>query len=185
MALDQAFIGRVYPPTAPYEVAREKIREFAVAVGAADPVHHDVAAAVAAGHPDVIAPPTFAVILSMGATSALTEDPELGLDYSRVVHGDQSFVHHRPIRGGDRLLTTTTVESIVSRAGNDMITVRADINTEDGELVTVARSMLVARGTADTPAPGSNGSASTGNGAGDQDATGSAGAASESEGARA
>ncbi|ASO18206.1 acyl dehydratase [Actinoalloteichus hoggarensis] len=180
MALDQAFIGRVYPPTAPYEVAREKIREFALAVGAADPVHHDVDAALAAGHPDLIAPPTFAVILSMSATTVLTDDPELGLDYSRVVHGDQSFVHHRPIRGGDRLLTTTTVESIVSRAGNDMITVRADIGTEDGELVTVARSMLVARGTADSPAPGSNGSAAQ-----DRNSAEAAGAASESEGTRA
>ncbi|AOS61406.1 MaoC family dehydratase N-terminal domain-containing protein [Actinoalloteichus hymeniacidonis] len=153
MALDQSFVGRVYPSIKPYEVSREKIREFADAVGATDPVHHDREAAVAAGHPDVIAPTTFAVILSMSATSELAADPELGLDYSRVVHGDQSFQHHRPIHAGDLLSTTATVEDVASRAGNDMITVRADIRAADDELVTVARAMLVARGTDIAPAP--------------------------------
>ncbi|GAA0504888.1 UPF0336 protein [Saccharopolyspora subtropica] len=149
MPLDQSFIGREYPPTAPYEVGREKIREFADAIGSTSPLHRDAEAARAAGYPDVIAPPTFAVILSMGAHDVLVNDPQLGLDYSRVVHGQQEFTHHRPIRAGDRLVTAVHVDDVKSRAGNDFLTVRAEISTVDGEPVCTAKSTLVARGTAE------------------------------------
>ncbi|RKT85008.1 Acyl dehydratase [Saccharopolyspora antimicrobica] len=149
MSLDQSFIGRAYPPTRPYEVGREKIREFASAIKDESPLCRDVEAAKAAGYPDVIAPPTFAVILSMGAHDAIVEDPQLGLDYSRVVHGQQEFTHHRPIRAGDRLVTVVRVDDIKTRAGNDFLTVRAEISTVEGEPVCTAKSMLVARGTAE------------------------------------
>ena len=149
MPLDQSFIGREYPPTAPYEVGREKIREFADAIQDSADVYRDPEAAKAAGHPDVIAPPTFAMILSMGAHDALVADPSLGLDYSRVVHGQQEFVHHRPIRAGDQLVTVTHVDDVKARAGNDFLTVRAEIATVDGEPVCTATSLLVARGTAE------------------------------------
>ncbi|WNV90931.1 MaoC family dehydratase N-terminal domain-containing protein [Umezawaea sp. Da 62-37] len=148
MALDQSFIGRTYPPSPPYEVSREKIREFADAVGESSPIHRDPEAAKAAGHVDVIAPPTFAILISMKANEVLVMDPELGLDYTRVVHGDQTFVHHRPIVAGDRLVVTTHVDAINSRMGNDIVSVRAELATESGERVTTARSTLVARGTA-------------------------------------
>ncbi|MBP2339434.1 MaoC family dehydratase N-terminal domain-containing protein [Saccharothrix coeruleofusca] len=146
MALDLSFVGRTYPAAEPYEVGREKIREFADAVGAGSAVHRDVEAARAAGYQDVIAPPTFATILSMKASDQLIGDPALGLDYSRVVHGDQSFVHHRPIRAGDRLSVVLHVDGITSRMGNDMVSLRAEITAEDGELVTTGRSTLVVRG---------------------------------------
>lgn len=146
MALDLSFVGRTYPATEPYEVGREKIREFADAVGAGSAVHRDVEAARAAGYQDVIAPPTFAIIVSMKANDQLVGDPELGLDYSRVVHGDQSFVHHRPIRAGDRLSVVLHVDGITSRMGNDMVALRAEITAEDGEVVTTGRSTLVVRG---------------------------------------
>ncbi len=146
MPLDQSFIGREYPPTEPYEVGREKICEFARAIKDDSPLHHDVEAAKSAGYPDVIAPPTFAVILSMAAQDQIVEDDQLGLDYSRVVHGQQDFVHHRPIRAGDRLLTVAHVDDIKTRAGNDFLTVRAEITTTDGEQVCTATSMLVVRG---------------------------------------
>src|SRR3979411_2057477 len=113
----------------PYEVGREKIREFADEIGDQNPVHRDAQAARAAGYPDVIAPPTFAFIISMKANDALIHDPELGLDYSRVVHGDQSFLHRRPIRAGDRLVAVAHVDDIRSRAGNDFLTVRAELST--------------------------------------------------------
>lgn len=148
MALDQSFIGRKYPPTEPYEVGREKIREFADAIGDQHPAYRDPAAAAALGHPDVIAPPTFAIVLSMRAGSQVTFDPELGLDYSKVVHGEQRFVHTRPVRAGDRLVATVTVENIRAAAGNDLVTTRADVTTTDGEPVLVAYATLVARGTA-------------------------------------
>jgi acyl dehydratase len=146
--LDQSFVGRTYPPTPPYEVGREKIREFADAIGDANPAYRDREAARALGHPDVIAPPTFGIVLSMTAGRQVIADPELGLDYSRVVHGEQRFVIIRPIRAGDRLTVTVTVENIRAAAGNDMITTRGDVATVDGEPVFTAYSTLVARGTA-------------------------------------
>jgi acyl dehydratase len=148
VALDQSFVGRTYPPTPPYEVGREKIREFADAIGDANPAYRDPEAARALGHLDVIAPPTFGIVLSMRAGAQVVADPELGLDYSRVVHGEQRFVHARPIRAGDRLRAVVTVENIRAAAGNDMITTRGEVSTEAGELVFTAYSTLVARGTA-------------------------------------
>ncbi|MFL6130565.1 MAG: MaoC family dehydratase N-terminal domain-containing protein [Mycobacteriales bacterium] len=148
MALDESFVGRKYPPTPPYEVGREKIREFADAIGDPNPAYRDPEAARALGHPDVIAPPTFPILLSMRAGTQVVFDPELGLDYSRVVHGEQRFVYTRPVRAGDRLTVTVSVESIRSAAGNDLLTTRGDVATVDGEPVLTAYSTLVARGTA-------------------------------------
>jgi len=129
-----------------YEVGREKIREFADAVGAASPLHRDPEAARAAGYADVIAPPTFATVISMKATSVIVDDPELGLDYSRVVHGSQTFVHHRPMVAGDRLVSVSHVDDVQTRMGNDFLTVRAEIATVDGEPVCTSTGLLVARG---------------------------------------
>jgi acyl dehydratase len=148
MALDRELVGRSYPPSAVYEVGRVKIAEFAAAIGEDDPVHRDADAARAAGYPDVIAPPTFAIVLTLEAANVVLGDPQVSLDYSRVVHGEQRFVHTRPIRAGDRLVATTTIEAVRSVAGNDMLTTRVDVATEDGEAVCSATSMLVARGTA-------------------------------------
>ena len=146
MALDAGLVGRSYPPSAVYEVGREKIAEFATALGDPDPVHRDPAAARAAGHPDVVAPPTFAIVLSLGAGNVVVEDPDVGIDYSRVVHGEQRFTHHRPIRAGDRLVATTSIDAVRTVGGNDLLTTRVDVATEDGEAVCTAHSMLVARG---------------------------------------
>ena len=146
MALDRELVGRSYPPSAVYEVGRAKIAEFAVAVGATDPVHTDAAAARAAGYPDVIAPPTFAIVISLEAAMAVLQDPDVALDYSRVVHGEQRFAHTRPIRAGDRLVATTTIDAARTVAGNDLLTARVDLATEDGEAVCTSTSMLVARG---------------------------------------
>jgi acyl dehydratase len=148
MALDPTLVGRSYPPSAVYEVGRQKITEFAEAIGAADPVHRDADAARAAGHPDVIAPPTFVIALTLSAAGVVVQDPDVALDYSRVVHGEQRFTHHRPIRAGDRLVATPTIEAVRSVGGNDLLTTRVDVATEDGEPVCSATSMLVARGTA-------------------------------------
>lgn len=146
MALDQSFVGRTYPPTAPYEVGREKIREFAEAVGDAHPAYTDPEAAKALGHADVIAPPTFVFSITFKAAGQVIEDPQLGLDYSRVVHGDQKFVYVRPVcAGGDRLSVTSTIEAVKSMAGNDILDVRGDVHDESGELVVTAWTKLVAR----------------------------------------
>src|SRR5450755_2788821 len=133
MPLDQSFVGRRYPPTVPYQVGREKIREFAAAIGDANPAYTDVEAARALGYSDLVAPPTFAIVLSMRAAHQVVMDPALGLDYSRVVHGDQRFTYTRPIVAGDELSVVVTVEKIRSMAGNEVITTRGDISTPDGE----------------------------------------------------
>ena len=148
MPLDPSFIGRTYPPTPPYEVGREKIREFASAIGDPNPVYVDPAAARALGYPDVIAPPTFAIIVTLSAADQVVFDPELGLDYSRVVHGDQRFVSDRPIGAGDLLTVVVHVDNIKSMAGSDILSTRAEVSTPDGEHLCTAYSTLVARGTA-------------------------------------
>jgi acyl dehydratase len=146
MALDQSFVGRSYPPTEPYEVGREKIREFAEAIGDGNPVYRDAEAAKALGHPDVIAPPTFAFSITYKAAGIVVTDPELGLDYSRVVHGDQKFAYSRPVRAGDRLTVVSTIEAIKSMAGNEIIDIRGEVHDESGEHVVTAWTKLVARG---------------------------------------
>ncbi len=147
MSLDPSFIGRTYPATEVYEVGREKIREFADAIGDPNPVYRDADAARAAGHPDVIAPPTFPIVITARIGEQVLFDPELGLDYTKVVHGQQRFVVTRPVRAGDRLTGVLTVDNIQAAAGNDLISTRVDLCTEDGEPVVTAYSMLVARGT--------------------------------------
>jgi len=148
MPVDQSFRGRSFPPTRPYEVGREKIREFADAINDPNPVYRDRSAAQALGYPDVIAPPTFAIVLTLPAGGQVIRDPEFGLDYSRVVHGEQRFVHHRPIVAGDLLQVVVTVEDIRVAAGNELITNRADVMTVEGEQVCTAYSVIVGRGTA-------------------------------------
>jgi acyl dehydratase len=145
MALDQSFVGRSYPPTRPYEVGREKIREFAEAIGDTHPAYTDPEAARALGHLDVIAPPTFVFSITFAAAGEVVRDPELGLDYSRVVHGDQRFAFQRPVRAGDLLSVTSTIETVKSMAGNDIVDVRGDVWDADGELVVTAHTKLVAR----------------------------------------
>ncbi|MEV5468434.1 MaoC family dehydratase N-terminal domain-containing protein [Streptomyces griseoincarnatus] len=145
MALDQSFVGRSYPPTEPYEVGREKIREFVEAVGDANPAYTDTEAAQALGHPDVIAPPTFVFAITFKAAGQVVADPQLGLDYSRVVHGDQKFAYNRPVRAGDRLTVTSTIETIRTMAGNDILDIRGEVYDQDGEHVVTAWTKLVAR----------------------------------------
>jgi acyl dehydratase len=146
MALDSSFLGRTYPPTPPYEVGREKIKEFAEAIGDPNPVYRSRAAAQELGYEDVIAPPTFPIILTLRAGHQVIHDPELGVDYSRVVHGEQRFVHNRPVRAGDLLQVVVTVADIRAAAGNDLVSTRSEVSTVAGELVTTAYSTIVVRG---------------------------------------
>jgi len=144
--VDQSYKGRVYPPTRPYEVGREKIREFADAINDPNPVYRDAAVAQEHGHPDVIAPPTFPIILTLKAGHQVIADPDFGIDYSRVVHGEQRFVHHRAVHAGDVLQVIVTVDDIRTAAGNDIVTTRSEVSTIDGEPVVTAMSTIVARG---------------------------------------
>ena len=149
MPVNRAFIGREYPASAPYEVGREHIRRFAEAIGDLSPAYLDPEAARALGHPDVIAPPTFLTVLNFRfATEGPVTDPELGLDYSLVVHGEQSFELHRPVRAGDVLTSVQSVTDIKDAGRNELIQTTTEITATDGERVATARSTIVSRGTA-------------------------------------
>lgn len=145
MGMDPAFVGRAFPPRQAYLVGVEKIREFAAAIGDDSGACRDRSAAIAAGYQDVVAPPTFAIVVSARAQEAVIFDPELGLDFSRVVHGDQRFVHHRPIIAGDQLTCVVHIDSIRVLAGNDVIGLRTEISGAACEPVCTAHSTLVSR----------------------------------------
>ena len=146
MAVNADFQGRTYPPSGPYAVDAASLAAFAAAVGTTDPVHTDPEAARAAGYRDVIAPPTFAVSIAQQCDRQFVEDPEAGIDFSRVVHGEQRFVHHRPITAGDEVLGTLTVDSVRAAGGHSMVTTRTELATEAGEPVCTATSTIVIRG---------------------------------------
>ena len=146
MAINPEYAGRTFEPSEPYEVSRVKIAEFATAIGDSSPLCRDRAAAQAAGYPDVIAPPTFAIVITSGANARLMADPGLGVNYAMVVHGEQSFTHSRPLHAGDVVVAQSTIESIKQiRTMTTMATV-TEIRTADGEHVCTARSTLVERG---------------------------------------
>jgi len=146
VALNTEYVGRVFGPTEPYEVSRVKIADFANAIGEPSALCRDREAARCAGYPDVIASPTFAIVISMASTAQVSADPGLGLDYSMVVHGEQSFSYTRPLHAGDVVVATSTVESIRAVGGMTMMVTSTDISTVDGEHVCTAKSTIVERG---------------------------------------
>ena len=146
MPVNPDYVGRSFPPSEPYEVSRVKIAEFAQAIGDLSPLCRDRQAAQAAGYPDVIAPPTFAIVISMASSGHAIADEDLGLDYSMVVHGEQRFEHSRPLHAGDVVVAQTTITDITPRRSMTMLTTRTDITTTGGEHVCTALSTLVERG---------------------------------------
>jgi acyl dehydratase len=146
LGINPALAGRSYPPSPAYEVSREKIAEFATAIGSDDPAHRDPDAARALGHPDVIAPPTFAVLVAQRAEAQVYADPESGIDYSRLVHGEERFTHHRPVVAGDRLTATLHVDVARAVGGHGMMTTRVELTGADGDPVSTVVSMVVIRG---------------------------------------
>jgi len=116
MAINTQAVGKTYPPVT-YAVGREKIREYATAVGETNPLHHDLDAARAAGHADLVAPPMFAVVYCAGAIAPATFDPEVGINFPLMVHGGQEFRWGPLVIAGDEITTTTTVKEISDRRG--------------------------------------------------------------------
>lgn len=146
VAVNPAIQGRSYPPTPPYLVGREKVREFARAVQSADPVSTDLDAALAAGFSDLVAPPTFGVVVQEHALAQLLADEDAAIDFTRVVHGDQRFSFTRPIIAGDELSAVLTVTSIKSLGGHSMVTAETALTDATGAHVVTATSTLVVRG---------------------------------------
>ncbi len=127
-------------------MGREKIREFARAVFASHPTFLDPEAAREAGYADVVAPPTFAVVVQEQTLAQLLGEPDAGIDFSRVVHGEQRFAYSRPIVAGDELRATLTVTSLKSLGGNAMVTAESTIVDASDAHVVTATSTLVIRG---------------------------------------
>ena len=146
MAINPQYVGKTFPATEPYQVSREKLREFADAIGDTNPVYRSRAAAQEAGFPDVIAPPTFAIVISVASSGKALADPGLNLNYAMVVHGEQRFEYSRPLVAGDVVTAQSTISSIREVGSLSMMTTTTEIRTVDGEHVCTAHSTLVERG---------------------------------------
>jgi acyl dehydratase len=146
VAINPEYAGRTFESSEPYEVSRVKIAEFATAIGDSSPLCRDRAAAQAVGYPDVIAPPTFAIVITSAGIATVMADPGLGVNYAMIVHGEQSFTHHRPLHAGDVVVTQSTIESIKQIRTMTTIATVTEVRTVDGEHVCTARSTAVERG---------------------------------------
>jgi acyl dehydratase len=142
------YLGRTFPATEPYEVCRVKIADFAEAIGDRNPLYTNASAAQAAGYPDVIAPPTFPIVITMAASRAAIADPGLGLNYALVVHGEQRFTYSRPLHAGDVVVAQSTISGIREVGSMTMVTTETEIRTVDGEHVCTGHGTLVERGSA-------------------------------------
>lgn len=143
MPVNPELVGRTFPPTAPYLVGREKVREFARAVFATDAQHVDPEAARALGYADVVAPPTFAMVLQDLTLQQLLAEPDSGIVLSRVLHAEQRFRYSRPIVAGDELVARLAVTGIRTLGGNAMVTSEAEMTDAAGNHVVTATSVLL------------------------------------------
>jgi acyl dehydratase len=132
VGVDESRKGKAYPPFE-YEVGREKIREYANAVGESSPVHHDRDAARAAGFRDVVAPPMFAVVYSAGSVAPGVLDPEVGINLARMLHGSQEFVWGEPVCSGDTITTTTTLANLYERGGMEFYVFESVSQNQEGQ----------------------------------------------------
>lgn len=140
-------IGRSYAPVL-YAVGREKIREYAAAVGETNSLHHDLEAARDAGHADLVAPPMFAVVYSAPAVAPALFDPEVGIDFARMVHGAQAFRWGPLVIAGDEITTTATLVEAREQAGLAFFEFETVSQNGRGETVCTGRWTNIVRGEA-------------------------------------
>jgi acyl dehydratase len=138
-------IGKTYPATV-YAVGREKIKEYALAVGETNALHLDPVAARDAGYRDVVAPPMFAVVYSAPAVAPAIFDPEVGIDFARMVHGGQEFRWGPLVTAGDEIATKVTVKSIDERQGMGFFVFESVSTNQDGDTVCVGTWTNIVRG---------------------------------------
>jgi acyl dehydratase len=146
MPLNVSLKGKEYGEVT-LPVIREQVIEFADAIGEGNPVFRDPEAARAAGYRDQVAPPTFVAKMQIMSSGQVVVDPELGLDYSRVVHGEQEYEWRRPAVVGDVLSATPRIADIFAKKSNEYLIVETDVKDANGETVVIARSTLISRGT--------------------------------------
>ena len=143
MPVNPELVGRDFPPTTPYLVGREKVREFARAVFADDPQHIDPTAAQALGYTDVVAPPTFAIVVTDATLQQLLGEPDSGIVLQNVLHAEQKFRYSRPIVAGDELTAKLSVTGLRAMGAAAMVTSESEITDAAGDHVVTATSILL------------------------------------------
>jgi acyl dehydratase len=143
--IDQKFIGKEYPVTE-YEIGREKMKEYAVAIGDMNPMYQDREAGKKSKYGDNIAPPNFAAVYNLMGCAQMFFDPELKLNMGMLVHGEQDFEFVKPVKPGDVITTTGKIVDIMAKGDNDLIVFEGRSTNQDGELVTIGRATFVIRG---------------------------------------
>ena len=138
-------IGKQYPAVT-YQVGREKIREYANAIGASNPVHHDREAAKAAGFRDVVAPPMFCVVYSAPAMGPAVLDPEVGINLMAMVHGSQEFVWGEPVCAGDVITTQARLADVSEKDGRGFYVFTSESTNADGKLTVRGTWTNIVRG---------------------------------------
>jgi acyl dehydratase len=138
-------VGKVFPSVT-YAVGREKVREYAHAVGETDPLHLDLDAARAAGHRDLVAPPMFAVVYASPAVLPALLDPEVGIDFARMVHGAQEFAWGPLVIAGDEITTECELVDVSDRGGMGFFTLETRSVNQDGERVCTGTWTNIVRG---------------------------------------
>ena len=133
MPVSKDAVGKKWPPVV-YQAGREKIREFANVIGAANPVHHDREAAVAAGYRDVVAPPMFCVVYSAPAIAPGIVDPEVGINFATMVHGGQEFVWGEPVCSGDEITTTASLSDVFQKDDKGFYVFESESLNQDGQM---------------------------------------------------
>jgi acyl dehydratase len=145
MSVKTEAIGKTYDP-ATYTVGREKIAEYAHAIGADNPVHFDRAAAQSAGYRDVVAPPMFCVVYSSRSVGPAVLDPEVGINFATMVHGGQEFVWGEPVCAGDEITTETKVVEIYEKDGKGFYVFESVSSNQNGDEVVRGTWTNIVRG---------------------------------------
>ena len=138
-------VGKTYPE-AVYAVGREKIKEYAAAVGETNPLHLDPEAARAAGYSDVVAPPMFAVVYSAPSMAPVIFDPDVAMTFAAMVHGGQEFVWGPPVVAGDEVTTVATVKNIYEKDGKGFYVFETVSRNGAGETVCTGTWTNIVRG---------------------------------------
>jgi len=145
MAINTDVVGKAYPPTR-YAVGREKVREYARAVGETNPLHLDLDAAREAGFDDVVAPPMFAVVYAMPAVAQGMFDPEVGIDFARLVHAGQEFAWGPLVVAGDEISTVVSLKDVSERRGSGFFVFESVSENQRGETVCTGSWSNIVRG---------------------------------------
>src|SRR3954451_10045022 len=145
MALQTEAVGKTWPAV-DFEIEGERISQYAYAVGAENPVHHDAAAAKEAGFRDLAAPPMFCVVYSAPAMGPAILDPEVGMNFAAMVHGGQEFEWGPLVVAGDEITTTASVKDISERGGMGFYVFTSVSTNQNDETVCTATWTNIVRG---------------------------------------